>query len=90
MPNVFSDKEVPFCTREDEGHIGVIVFCAKCNNRKAPYGRSIPLEIGSISGMCMEQYCTGYWNAPMPTQLWQGETCKEFGYVIHRRSPHGN
>jgi hypothetical protein len=44
--------------------------CRECGMRKAPYGRSVPLE--SASGYC-GWYCPGYCEEPMAGHLWPGE-----------------
>lgn len=45
-------------------------ICATCNRRKAPLGRSVPTEMGS---MLCDHDCPGYQLAPKPGHLWPGE-----------------
>ena len=44
--------------------------CAVCHRTKAPFGRSIPLEMAN--GMCSDD-CEGYRMEPRVGHLWPGE-----------------
>lgn len=56
---------------------GIAVTCTVCHLRKKPVGRSAPME--TASSLC-DFECTGYNLAPLPGDLWPGETCSAFGY----------
>lgn len=61
--------------------IGILVRCSVCGKRKAPRGRSVPLELNW--SMCTSEpidECPGYRQAPLPGDLWAGETDADFGY----------
>ena len=57
--------------------VGIAVTCTVCGQRKAPIGRSVPLEMY----LC-DRDCPGYRQAPSPGSLWLGETSDEFGYPV--------
>ncbi len=44
--------------------------CTVCGRRKAPVGRSVPLECG---GSYCDWECDGYRKDPKPGHLWPGE-----------------
>lgn len=44
--------------------------CSRCHLRKAPRGRSVPLE--AANGYCSWD-CPGYTDDPQPGHLWPGE-----------------
>ena len=44
--------------------------CVVCRRRKAPRGRSVPLEM--VNGLCTDA-CEGYQQAPNPGHLWPDE-----------------
>lgn len=47
--------------------------CRRCGKRKAPTGRSVPME---MSGALCHDGCCGYRDDPMPDCRWPGEeTC---------------
>ncbi len=54
------------CTIECE----LMPQCAACGQRKAPRGRSVPME--ASNGYC-DHECPGYGLIPMPGHLWPGE-----------------
>ena len=57
--------------------VGEAVDCTVCGMRKAPRGRSVPLEMAN--GMCGWE-CPGYAQDPKPDDLWPGETREQFGF----------
>ncbi len=57
--------------------VGVAVYCSKCDRRKAPRGRSVPMVMADA--LCQSD-CLGYYETPEPGQLWPGETREEFGF----------
>lgn len=61
----------------DTAKAGVAVNCIVCGRRKKPIGRSAPLEMAN--SLC-DRECAGYYEVPLPGQLWPGETQEEFGY----------
>jgi hypothetical protein len=52
--------------------------CAVCGRRKAPRGRSVPLEMAN--GLCTD-VCEGYQQAPKPGHLWPDEEDEVFRTV---------
>lgn len=52
------------CTRECER----VAYCTTCGSRKAPRGRSAPMEM-----RCCDFECPGYEQEPKPGHLWPGE-----------------
>jgi hypothetical protein len=62
-------------TPEAPQEVGVAVKCRTCGQRKAPRGRSVPMEMY----LC-DHECPGYREEPYPGYLWPGETREEFGY----------
>jgi hypothetical protein len=44
--------------------------CARCGKRKAPRGRSVPME--AASGYCTPA-CLGYYEEPRSGHMWPGE-----------------
>lgn len=48
---------------------GLAVICTKCDRRKVPRGRSVPLE---MHGSLCDQDCEGWDQGDCPT-LWPGE-----------------
>ena len=57
--------------------VGEAVECVVCRKRKAPRGRSAPLEMAN--SLC-DWECPGYNQPPDPGDLWPGETREQFGY----------
>ena len=57
--------------------IGIAVNCTVCGRRKKPVGRSAPIEMAN--SLC-DSDCRGYWEEPIPGDLWPRETREEFGY----------
>lgn len=60
--------------------VGVAVDCRACGLRKAPLGRSIPMEMANE--LCSWD-CPGYRKDPDPGELWPGEKRADFGYPRH-------
>lgn len=60
-----------------EVRIGVPVYCARCERRKAPVGRSVPVGMD----LCDRQ-CPGYELDPKPGELWPRESNRTFGYPV--------
>ena len=58
--------------------VGVSVYCASCGQRKAPIGRSVPLEMY----LC-DWECRGYREVPLSGSLWPGESEADFGYPVN-------
>lgn len=57
--------------------VGISVKCCTCGRSKSPRGRSLPPEISmSYCGSA----CPGYRDAPLPGDLFPGETDEDFGY----------
>jgi hypothetical protein len=52
------------CTKECE----LVVHCTVCRKRKAPRGRSAPMEM-----RCCDYDCPGWAIDPQPGHLWPGE-----------------
>ena len=50
--------------------------CTVCGKRKAPRGRSVPLEMAN--SLC-DFDCSGYFAEPRPGHLWPEETCRVTG-----------
>ncbi len=57
--------------------VGIAVICAVCHKRKAPRGRSAPMEMAN--SLCNFE-CPGYNLEPKVGSLWPGETSEEFNY----------
>jgi len=60
--------------------VGVAVRCSVCKQRKAPRGRSAPLE----AYLC-DRDCEGWDQEPFVGDLWPGETDADFGYPCSDR-----
>lgn len=67
----------PVSAAPDPKATGSSVECACCGRYKAPRGRSVPME---IEGSYCARECPGHDCAPLPGDLWPGETREEFGY----------
>lgn len=57
--------------------VGISVECAVCRRTKQPRGRSAPL-----GGSLCDRECAGYRIAPLPGDLWPGETEEDFGFPV--------
>jgi protein gp37 len=55
--------------------VGDSAYCSTCKRRKKPVGRSAPMGMS----LCDDE-CTGYREAPSPSDLWPRESRREFGY----------
>ncbi len=53
--------------------------CKTCGRSKQPQGRSTPWEMY----MCNFE-CKGYYEEPLPSNLWPGESEFDFGYKVSR------
>jgi len=60
-----------------EVRIGIAVYCTVCEKRKAPVGRSRPIE----HDLCTRE-CPGYDLDPKPGELWPREKNIDFGYPV--------
>ncbi len=58
--------------------VGIAVTCSVCGHRKAPIGRSVPMEMH----LC-DSDCVGYRWPPYAGSLWPGETEEQFGYQVN-------
>ncbi len=63
---------------------GVAVECLTCCLRKSPRGRSAPLEMAG--GLC-DSDCEGFYQDPVPGDLWPGESRADFGYPLGWEGP---
>jgi len=54
--------------------IGEMAKCAVCGRTKKPIGRD-----SMDNGLCSHE-CEGYRQAPLPSDLWPGETREAYGY----------
>ena len=62
-----SEHPYPNCTVACEA----AVTCTTCGKRKAPRGRSVPME--AANSYCHMMDCTGYFDEPKAGHLWPGE-----------------
>ena len=60
--------------------VGCTPICTTCGQRKAPLGRSVPLEMY----LC-DHECAGYREAPLPCDLWPGERREDYGFPSYWR-----
>lgn len=60
---------------ENTGRIGKWIRCTACGCFKQPRGRSAPIGLH----FCNDE-CPGYRLAPLPGNLWGGESEADFGY----------
>ena len=64
-----------------EDYFGYYVKCVTCGNTKPPIGRSVsPME----RSWCDSSSCKGYYEDPLPSSLFPGESESEFGYKVTR------
>ncbi len=62
---------------EECNTVGAAVTCSVCRLRKAPRGRSVPLEM--CNSLC-DFECPGYETDHNPGHLWPEENQRDFGY----------
>lgn len=55
--------------------VGIAVTCRVCGRTKQPIGR----DASGAMDLCNFE-CEGYYQEPLPSDLWPGETRAEFGY----------
>ena len=66
----------------ERDEVGVAVICTVCGLRKKPIGRDAAV---AAAGSLCDYDCPGYNLPPYPSDLWPGESRKDFGYPKEER-----
>jgi hypothetical protein len=64
-----------------EDYFGYRVTCTICGRTKAPQGRSVP---DALYGSICRMECPGFYEEPLPSNLWPNESEASFGYKVTR------